>query len=54
MDEVLELLEEIYGVHDAPYYYQVVKGGYDYYINIGYLPDIALQQIREDLTEDET
>lgn len=51
MDEVLEMLEDIYGQHDAPYHYLVVKGGYEYYKSIGYLPEVALQQIREDLTD---
>lgn len=51
MDEVLEMLEDIYGPHDAPYHYLVVKGGYEYYKSIGYLPEVALQQIREDLTD---
>ena len=47
-DEVLEMLEEFFGPHDAQYHYLVVKGGYEYYKSIGYLPYVALQKIREE------
>ncbi|MBR3134107.1 MAG: hypothetical protein IKG56_01425 [Clostridia bacterium] len=47
-DEVLEMLEDHYGPYDAKYHYLVVKGGYEYYKSIGYLPYVALLKIREE------
>ena len=47
-DEVLEMLEDVYGPHDAQYNYLVIKGGYEYYKSIGYLPNVALQKIRSE------
>ena len=47
-DEVLEMLEDVYGPYDAQYNYLVVKGGYEYYKSIGYLHNVALQKIRSE------
>ena len=47
-DELLEMLEDVYGTHDAQYHYLNVKGGYEYHKSIGYLPNVALQKIREE------
>ena len=42
------MLEDHYGPYDAKYHYLVVKGGYEYYKSIGYLPYVALLKIREE------